>query len=188
MKTLKPFFTYAIVLILLALPAFAQKPTDDCSWEYEGSSRASVKNRLPPRRGYRVVNGGRHITVQQWYDLVCGFAPRVPDKRDISEEDPIPVLETVKVTRKGYLLAAKFERGEDHDIHAEIRGTQEWEGPHVVVELAPLPEYCTIRKKLWDLVRKDRQKEGNTRGRVNGSSSIHLRFSSQATSSSTLTT
>lgn len=163
MKILKLVSTFAVASALLATPVVAQKTADDCSWKYEGSSRATVKNRLPPRRGYRVVNRGRHITVKQWYELVCGFASRTPIKRDVPEEDPIPGLETVKVTLKGYLLAAKFERGEDHDIHAEISGTPEWEGPHVVVEVAPLPEYCTVRKKLWDLVREDRRRQGKTR-------------------------
>lgn len=69
-------------------------------------------------RGYRVHNRGRHITVERWYEIVCGLASKVPDKREIPEEETIPGLETVRVTLKGYLLAAKFERGEDHDVHA----------------------------------------------------------------------
>jgi hypothetical protein len=163
LRSLKLISAFALSLLLLAAPSAAQKTADDCSWKYEGSSRAEVKNRLPPVRGYRVHNRGRHITVKQWYDLVCGFASRVPDKREISEDEAIPGLETVRVTLKGYLLAAKFERGEDHDIHAEIGGTADWEGPHVVVELPPMPEHCLIRKKLWDLVREDRRRQGNTR-------------------------
>lgn len=90
MKSLKHLFAYAAALALLAEPSVAQEAADACSRKYAGSSRASVKNRLPPRRGYRVVNGGRHITVRQWYDLVCGFGTRVPDKRDIPEDEPIP--------------------------------------------------------------------------------------------------
>jgi hypothetical protein len=160
MKPLRIYFACALAATLLTAGAAAQKTADDCSWEYAGSDREFVKNRLPPRRGYKVINGGRHITVSRWYGLVCGFAPRVPAKRDVPGDEPMSGLETVKVTLKGYLHAAKFERGEDHDVHAEIGEGLDWERPHVVVEIPALPPYCLIRKKLWDLVREDRKRQG----------------------------
>ncbi len=66
MKPLRIYFAYVLAVILLTAGATAQKTADDCSWAYAGSDRELVKNRLPPRRGYRVINGGRHITVGQW--------------------------------------------------------------------------------------------------------------------------
>jgi hypothetical protein len=72
-------------------------------------------------------------------------------------------FETISVTLKGYLLEAKFERAEDHDIHAEFGATKDSEGPHVIVEIPAMPEYCRIRKQLWDVMREDRLKDGKTR-------------------------
>ena len=60
----------------------------------------------------------------------------------------------MRVTLRGYLLAAKFERDDDHDIHVELGGEPRWNTDHVVLEMSPGAEYCAARRALWNIVRK----------------------------------
>lgn len=155
-------FCALLISIFIGGAGAAAQPPDDCSWRYAGSDRAAVKNRSRRQRNYTEVNRGRPITVEDWYDLVCPFGSRVPPKSEISERRPIPGLETRKVTLRGFVLTAKFERAEDHDIHAEIAGSREWRGRHVIVEIPAGAGFCQIRKTLWNMVRADRLREGLT--------------------------
>src|SRR6266487_647347 len=120
------FLRYPVLLLLTVVGmagagksvVFAQA-ADDCSWTYAGSDRAAVKNRPITQESYTQVNAGKPITIADWYDLVCPMGKQVPPKSEISDK-PMPGLETQKVTLRGFILTAKFERGEDHDIHAEV--------------------------------------------------------------------
>ena len=61
----------------------------------------------------------------------------------------------MRVTLRGFLLGAHFERDGDHDMQAEVAGSPEWASDHVLLELAPGKEYCAARHGLWQLMRKD---------------------------------
>lgn len=117
---------FVLLLLIIVGPmivgnhvVFAQA-ADDCSWTYAGSDRAAVKNRSATQRSTQ-VNRGRSITVGGWYDLVCPLGNQVPPKSEISEDRPIPGLETMKVILRGFILTVKFERGEDHVFMLKLR-------------------------------------------------------------------
>jgi hypothetical protein len=148
-----------ILIFLLIIPgtlltAHDQRKPDDCSWENKSKVRKSVKARSAEiGKGYVNYNDGKPITIDDWYKLTCSLDSKVPDQ--IPADAPIEGAETVRVTLRGYLLAARFERDGDHDLQAEIGVDPEWNSDHVLLELAPGAEYCEARHRLWNLVRKD---------------------------------
>jgi hypothetical protein len=146
------------IILILALLAFAgvdaQKAPDDCSWQSGSKSRKAVKLRtLKDGTGYTISNHGRPITIDEWFKFTCGLDATVPDK--LPEDKPLPGSETTRVTLRGYLVAARFERDDDHDIHVELAATPEWNSDHVVLEMSAGPQYCTARRQLWNLLRRD---------------------------------
>jgi hypothetical protein len=150
MKTI--IFLLTLSTILLA--ADDQRKPDDCSWENKSKTRKSVKTRsVESGKNYINYNNGKPITIPEWYKLTCSLDPKVPAQ--IPSDEPIAGAETVRVTLRGYLLGAHFEREGDHDMQAEIAAGPEWNSDHVLVELAPGAEYCEARHGLWQLVRKD---------------------------------
>jgi hypothetical protein len=148
-----------ILIFLLIIPgtlltAHDQQKPDDCSWENKSKARKSVKTRSAESgKSYDNYNDGKPITIGDWYKLTCSLDSKVPDQ--ISADSPIEGAETVRVTLRGYLLAARFERDGDHDLHAEIGLDPEWDSDHVLLELASGTEYCEARHGLWKLLRKD---------------------------------
>jgi hypothetical protein len=103
--------------------------------------------------GYEIVNNGNPISVAMWYTLVCRLDKEVID--EVPETRAIRDVETKKVTIEAYLLAAKFKADEDHDIHAEISDSPEWNSDHIIIEVPPGEEYCKPRKALWSIVTND---------------------------------
>lgn len=144
--------------------ARAADAPDDCSLEFNGQARKAVKLRTEADgTGYETRNGGQPITVSEWFHWVCSGSlnHQVPDSGDIPGDAAMDGIETTRVKLRGYLLAAKFESGTaDHDIHAEIGESADWESPHVVVEVPPGPDYCEQRKALWKIVRDDMNAAG----------------------------
>jgi hypothetical protein len=150
MKTI--IFLLALSTILLTVDD--QRKPDDCSWENKSRIRKSVKTRSAESgKDYINYNDGKPITIAEWYKLTCTLDPKVPDQ--IPSDAPIAGAETMRVTLRGYLLGAHFERDGDHDMQAEIAAGPEWNNNHVLLELAPGAEYCDARHDLWELVRKD---------------------------------
>jgi hypothetical protein len=146
-----------IVLLLLAtilLAADDQRKPDDCSWENKSKARKSVKTRSAESgKNYLKYNDGKPITIDEWYKLTCSLDARVPNQ--IPADSAIEGAETVRVTLRGFVLGAHFERDGDHDMQAEVAGSPEWTSDHVLLELAPGKEYCAARHGLWQLMRKD---------------------------------
>jgi hypothetical protein len=131
----------------------AQRP-DDCSWESTGKSRKAVKLRTTnDGASYTNFNSGQPVTLDQWFEMTCKLDALVPEK--LPDDSPIAGAETVRVTIRGYLLAARFERDDDHDVHVELGATPHWHGPHIVLEMSAGPEYCKAREALWRLVLRD---------------------------------
>ena len=96
-----------------------QRKPDDCSWENKSKARKIVKTRTAASgKTYANYNNGKPVTIDQWYKFTCSLDPKVPDQ--IPADSPIEGAETVRVTLRGYLLSARFERDGDHDIQAEI--------------------------------------------------------------------
>ena len=148
---------HAIFLLVLASMfaslTIAQQP-DDCSWESTSKSRKAIKLRTAnDGAAYTDFNAGRPISLDQWFTMTCKLDALVPEK--LPDDAPIPGAETVRVTVRGYLLAARFERDDDHDIHVELGATPKWQGPHIILEMSAGPEYCNARQALWKLARRD---------------------------------
>src|ERR1051325_8045448 len=156
---MKWIFIFGLVGSLLFVsmpPSFsAQKMApDDCKWKANAIDRKKVKNRAPDPNRYPKFNGGNPISVEKFYKHVCLLDE--PARTDVPNNKPIEGLETETITVKGFLLAAKFERGEDHDIHAQIGDSADWDTDQLIVEISAGRGFCEIRKTLCDLMRKDR--------------------------------
>ena len=150
---MKPII-FLLLLSTILLAGNDQRKPDDCSWENKSKARKSVKSRSAESgKNYLNYNDGKPITIAEWYKLTCSLDAKVPSQ--IPADSPIEGAETVRVTLRGYLLGAHFERDGDHDIQAEIAAGPEWSSDHVLLELAPGEEYCAARHGLWQLVRKD---------------------------------
>jgi hypothetical protein len=166
-RTRQPFGRSGILLtvslsatLFVSSPVYAQKQEpDNCKWKSTAVDRAKVKNRALKTDRYPKHNNGETITIPEFYDLVCSF--NAPAKKDIEPDTPIPDFEEKTVTVHGFLLAAKFERGEDHDIHAQIATSKEWNQDQLIIEVPAGGKYCPVRKVLWSLVRKDRETSGS---------------------------
>src|SRR5262249_13959560 len=140
----------------------AQAFSDDCSFSFTGSYRKAVKNRKAADGAtYTSHNNGNAITVAKWFNLVCGFDPKLRGNNITTSTKVINDVETVKVALEGFLLGANFERnvrprdGKDNDFHIEISDSRKWKSKHVIVEVPPGPEYCDARKQIFDIIQAD---------------------------------
>lgn len=143
-----------ITAILTFVAANAQKAPDNCSWQSGSKLRKAVKLRtIKDGTTYTNFNHGQPISIDEWFKFTCSLDSTLPDK--LPEDQPLPGSETTRVTLRGYLLAARFERDDDHDIHVELAATPEWSSDHVVLEMSAGREYCKARRQLWNLIRGD---------------------------------
>lgn len=101
---------------------------------------------------YTAYNHGKAIDLAEWFRYTCGLNKYVVAT---PEDTPIAGAEDVTVTLRGYVLAVKFNRAGDGDIHVEVGSSAEWNSDHVVVEMSPGKDFCEARKHLWKLVEKD---------------------------------
>lgn len=135
-------------------PAIPVAEAENCDLTFAGKSRKDVKLRsVDDGKHYSTINNGQPISVAEWLTMACStFDPETVGKP--IKDSPIKGVETQKVTVEGYLMAARFENGGDHEIHAEIADEPIWssQNHHVIVEVPPGEAYCAARKELWDLV------------------------------------
>ena len=97
-----------VLLLFIAGVVGAQRP-DDCSWKSTSKSRKAVKLRTENEGvSYTNFNSGRPITLDQWFEMTCKLDALVPEK--VPDDSPITGAETVRLTVRGFLLAARFER------------------------------------------------------------------------------
>jgi len=144
----------------MARVSFAQLTADDCSLAFQGSIKARKDVKLRTANdgaAYALVDNGKPITVARWLEVACDLNSQIQPDFKIPTSEPIPNIETKKVTIQGYLLAAKFEGSKtgDRDIHAEISDTNIWRSKHMIIEVPPGNEYCSPRKKLWQMITDD---------------------------------
>jgi len=165
---IRVFPALLFVCLLGAATAAAQtsaKPTPnvrlspgDCSWQAttstSGRGRPAMKYRTDKdAKEYKVYNGGKAIDLTEWFKYTCGLNSFVPAQPP--EDKPIEGAEDTIVTVKGYVLAVKFMRGGDHDLHVELGDTPDWNGDHIVVEMSPGSDYCKARAALWQIAERD---------------------------------
>src|SRR3954447_16849543 len=109
MRCLAPLLLVALLLASAAL-AFAPRDPDDCGLQFLGSYRAAAKNRAPDLPGYTAWNDGKPITVRDWYNRLCQPLDAKVTKKPRSNSPAMPGVETIRVTVRGYLVGAKYER------------------------------------------------------------------------------
>jgi hypothetical protein len=158
---IKAILTSLVILGLFTSLSFPQTRPDSCTIKSLASDRRDVKNRtLAEGKDYKRIKNGSALTIPEFYDLVCNFASDLPDKADISDTEPIDGFETITVTVRGFLLAAKFEGAKkaDKDIHAQIAVDANAHSDQLIVEVPAGRDFCAPRKALWRLVTEDRKK------------------------------
>lgn len=157
-----------VLLLALAMTGLSQvkpQPTPnirltpgDCSWEAprstSGRGRRAMKIRTESDgKLYRAYNGGKAIDLAEWFAFTCGLNSFVSGQP--LEDKPIAGAEDIAVTIRGYVLAVKFMRDGDHDLHVELGASPDWDSDHIVVEMSPGKEYCKARAALWKIAEKD---------------------------------
>ncbi len=166
---MKKSLLLAFVILVLVNPSPAQRSrarrgsvratraqvtsNNGCDLAFTGKSRKAVKLR-PTTLNYSFNNGGRAISVNDWFGLVCTLDPDVPaTKRNIPGSKPM-AMEKLKVKMKAYVLA--FKRDPDNDLHVQIGdAAKPYKQTQVIVEIPPGAEYCEGRSNLMDLMRAD---------------------------------
>lgn len=140
----------------VAPPAFSSAAPpggDGCDLTFNGSDRKAVKLR-PAGLDYTFLNGGRPVSLPDYFATVCPLDERVPTKRrDVPDEEPLPE-ERMKVKVRGFVMAMKLE--EDNDLHVQIADrAQPFDQEQIVVEIPPGAEYCDARTAMMALFRAD---------------------------------
>ena len=139
--------------------AIAKADITDCNIPFEGSERKGVKMRKPGQK-YTLHNGGRAVTVSEFYSYVSGLVDGVPSQRKLVPDDEPLKAEKLTMKVKGYLMAGKSE--DDNDFHLQISEKPEWkELTQLVVEIPPGEEYCEARNNYIKLV--EAQPKGTAR-------------------------
>jgi hypothetical protein len=144
-----------MVLLLLLLPVTTLTQDENgCKLRFMGVDRKNVKIRKPKTRpAYSFVNGGRAISVPEWFAFVCSLDEDVPAR---SSEIPKTVamdVEAFQVKIRAHILAAKLEP--DNDLHIQIGDSAEWNHQQVVIEIPPGANFCEARTAFMDLLRAD---------------------------------
>ena len=131
----------------------APQAGDGCELAFEGSDRKAVKLR-PAGLDYTVLNGGRPVSLTDFFAAVCPLDERVPTRRsEVPAGEPLPE-ERLKVKVRGYVMALKLE--EDNDLHVQIADRAEpFDQEQIVVEIPPGEEYCDARTAMMALFRAD---------------------------------
>lgn len=141
------------------------KSPGDCDWSPDAHARKSVKERAPSlAASYKALGSAASPKTPAWFfDTACKtWQPGVADL-DVGDDADVVDVEKQKITVRGWIVAVKFERGEDHDFHFELSGTKTWEpAGHLIGEIPGGSAYCEARKKLWELVSKDPNRKGDS--------------------------
>jgi hypothetical protein len=126
---------------------------DGCDLTFAGSDRKAVKLR-PANLDYTFLNGGRPVSLSDFFVAVCPLGERVPTRwGDIPQDEALPE-ERLKVKLRGFVMAMKRE--DDNDLHVQVADRPEpFDQEQVVVEIPPGAEYCDARAAIMGLFRAD---------------------------------
>jgi hypothetical protein len=151
-------FIMALVLLASAEAPRAAAP-DDCSYEFgknHGRRAAKVRDPLLACAYEKLGTLDCPKDVKWWFEANDEWMKSVKVKKP--GPNAMPGIETRVVTLQAYLLAAKFEGGVggDGDLHVQLSANDKWEtSPHLIAEVPPGEQFCTVRHAMWDLVKKD---------------------------------
>jgi len=146
-------------------PASTKKSAGDCDWSQDAVAREAVKDREPSEGDdYKTIGSPSHPkSPAWWFDTVCTkWEPKVKDI-DVGDDTDVLDLEEQQVTVTGWIVAVKFERNQDHDLHIELSGTKAWEpAGHLIAEVPGGEAFCDARQTLWSLVSGDPNAHGDS--------------------------
>lgn len=156
----------SVLVVAVALTAFSLRKSylkklnhqapDDPAWSFNRGSRFAVKARkLSDGAHYLDFNGGKSISVTQYFDLAKSLEKKLP--KEIPDDRAIAGVETMRVTVSGYLVEAHFLRDGDKDLHATLSATPDWNSGILNTEIPPGPAYQEARSALWQQVRQNVQ-------------------------------
>ncbi|MDT7540594.1 MAG: hypothetical protein QOE33_498 [Acidobacteriota bacterium] len=137
-----------------ARPAVAAPVQNNgCDLSFTGSSRKAVKLRSTSLN-YPFQNGGRAISVTDFFASTCPLDVNVPTKKGaISETQP---MDSEKVTIKIRAFVMAMKRDPDNDLHVQIAdAASPYKQQQLIVEIPPGADYCDARSALMDLFRAD---------------------------------
>jgi hypothetical protein len=131
----------------------APAPGDGCDLAFEGSDRKAVKLR-PAGLDYTFLNGGRPLSLPDFFAAVCPLDERVPTRRsEVPADEPLPE-ERIKIKVRGFVMALKLE--DDNDLHVQIADrAAPFDQEQIVVEIPPGADYCDARTAMMALFRAD---------------------------------
>lgn len=126
---------------------------DGCDLSFTGSSRKAVKLR-DASLDYTFRNGGRAISVADFFASTCSLDQDVPtNPRDISNDEAMD-SEKLKIKIKAFVMAMK--RDPDNDLHVQVADrARPYSQEQLIVEIPPGAEYCDARSALMRMFRSD---------------------------------
>jgi hypothetical protein len=124
---------------------------DGCALKFNGCDRKAVKNRRTDSP-YTFHNGGRAISVADWFTIVCPLDPGVPARKEVPKNKAMK-MEELKVKIRAFILAVVFEP--DNDIHVQIADSPEFDQQQLVIEIPPGAAFCDSRSTFMALYRAD---------------------------------
>jgi hypothetical protein len=163
--------TFILLIVVSGFSASKHKPPissgkspGDCDWTQNAVAREPVKDRDPSvAAGYHEIGTPALPKAPAWwFDTVCtNWEPKVKNT-NVDDNTGVLDLEKQKVTLTGWIVAVKFERGQDHDLHVELSGTPAWEpAGHLIAEVPGGEAFCNPRQTLWSLISGDPNAHGD---------------------------
>jgi hypothetical protein len=135
--------------------ATAAAPAQDngCDLNFTGSSRKAVKLRAADL-DYTFRNGGRAVSVADFFTFVCPLDVRVPTRKSDVPEGEAMEPEEVKIKIRAFVMAMK--RDPDNDLHVQVADrARPYSQKQLLVEIPPGEDYCDARSALMAMFRAD---------------------------------
>lgn len=136
---------------MLAFAPTANTQAPGCTMTFAGTDRKKVKNRKPRQTDYTFVNGGRSISVPEWFTFVCGLDPDAPTRSADVPQIVAMDVEAYRVKVRAFILAVRREP--DNDLHVQTGETADWNQQQLIVEVR-LGRH-SVRTALVDMMTAD---------------------------------
>jgi hypothetical protein len=121
---------------------------------FTGSSRKAVKLRSTSL-DYTFQNGGRAISVADFFVSTCPLDVKVPIRASLISETKPMDSEKVKIKIRAFVLAVKKDHS-DNDLHIQIADrASPYKQQQLIVEIPPGSDYCDARSAMMELFRAD---------------------------------
>lgn len=157
------FALCGLLILALANPSLGQRrehtlraaQDNGCNLRFGGKDGARKRVKLrSPDLDYSFHNGGRAISIADWFAFVCPLDVNVPTtRRGIPTTVPME-MEKVKIKIRAFVLAMK--KDPDNDLHVQLGETaRSYSQPQIIIEIPPGDDYCEARSQMMELFRAD---------------------------------